>query len=235
MAHVRVFLNRKGGVGKSTLTVNQAAVQAEVLGYADQERPPVVVVSIDPQGSAVWWSDRVAELPFEAVQAHRDLSALSMLRKLPAKIINVDTPGWMNIDDERLGDDGLGEGPAADAMRAVLECADDVVVPLEPEPLEYKPTAETIERVVKPRKLPYTVVINNWDPRDGTLDRDETREWVINNGWNVARTVVRHYKVHTRASAEGLLCTEYPPNRVSLQAREDMYKLALELGHGVSK
>ena len=49
------------------------------------------------------------------------------------------------------------------------------------------------------------------------------------NGWPLASTVVRHYKLHARASADGLVVTEYPTNRVALQAREDLYKLALEL------
>ncbi|MCZ1075705.1 ParA family protein, partial [Rhodococcus sp. A5(2022)] len=58
------------------------------------------------------------------------------------------------------------------------------------------------------------------------------REFVQANGWPLARTVVRHYKVHTRAAAEGRVVTEYEANRVSLQAREDFYKLSLELADG---
>ena len=41
--------------------------------------------------------------------------------------------------------------------------------------------------------------------------------------------MIRHYKLHARASADGLVVTEYPVNRVALQAREDFYKFALEL------
>lgn len=234
MARVRVVINRKGGVGKSTLAVNLAAVHADVIGYneADDRRP--VVVSIDPQGSAIWWADRLAKLPFDYVEAHRDPAGLALLDRIPAALVIVDTPGWMDDLGAGNNDDGMGEGPAAAAMRAVLDCADDVLIPLEPEPLSYKPTAETIERVVKPRGLSFRVVVNNWDPRDGTSDLEQTQAWVRAQGWPLARTVVRHYKVHTRAAAEGLVCTEYPPNRVSLQAREDMYRLALELEHSAA-
>ena len=119
--------------------------------------------------------------------------------------------------------------PTADALRAVLDAADQVIVPIEPEPLCFDASARTITKVIQPRNLPYTVVINNWDPRDGRHDLDETKEFVKANRWPLAKTVVRHYKLHARASADGQVVTEYPANRVALQAREDFYKLALEL------
>lgn len=238
MARVHVLLNQKGGVGKSTLTVNLAAVTADVLGGVQGEQPPVVAVSIDPQGSAVWWSERVGDrLPFDFVQAHDDLKGLASLRKIKTvRHVFVDTPGWLDLSDDTQGEDPLGKGPAADALRSVLDNADDVIIPMEPEPLCFKPTLRTIKKVVEPRGLAYQVVINNWDPRDGKADLRETIDFVQGQGWPMARTVIRHYKVHTRASAEGLVVTQYPANRVSLQAREDFYRLALEHGlNGASR
>ncbi|MGW0455991.1 hypothetical protein ACWDVC_23230, partial [Gordonia sputi] len=64
---------------------------------------------------------------------------------------------------------------------------------------------------------------------DGHTDLDQTREFIDAKGWPSAKTVVRHYKIHARASAEGLVVTEYPLNRVALQAREDIKDLCLEL------
>lgn len=117
----------------------------------------------------------------------------------------------------------------ADALRAVLDAADQVIVPIEPEPLCFDASARTITKVIQPRNLPYTVVINNWDPRDGRHDLDETKEFVKANRWPLAKTVVRHYKLHARASADGQVVTEYPRDEMTLPAQEDFYQLALEL------
>lgn len=113
-----------------------------------------------------------------------------------------------------------------------VSIADLIIVPIEPEPLCFDPTARTIKKVIEPLGKKFVVVVNNWDPRDGKVDLEQTRAFVNAHGWPLARTVVRHYKIHTRAAADGRVVTEYDANRVSLQAREDFYKLSLELEAG---
>lgn len=50
---VHVLMNQKGGVGKSTLAMNLAAVKADVQTASPSGISPVLAVSIDPQGSGV--------------------------------------------------------------------------------------------------------------------------------------------------------------------------------------
>jgi chromosome partitioning protein len=242
MARITALINRKGGVGKSTLTVNTAAITAHVLGESPDGEPDyVAAVSADPQGSTTWWSERVGDdLPFSFIQtrSRADLEFFPELKKSrKVKHAFIDTPGWMDLpeDERQHAGDPFGNSAAADAMRAVLEVADDVIVPIEPEPLGFMPTKDTIEDVVRPLGKQYWVVINNWDPRDGESDLEQTKNYVRAQGWNLANTVIRHYKVHTRAALEGLVVTQYKKNRVAMEAREDFYKLSLEIGAGGKK
>ncbi len=232
---VHVVLNQKGGVGKSTIAVNLAAVTADVLNHDDDPdaSSPVAAVSVDPQGSAVWWAARINDLPFHIVQAHDDLDGLKRLGELPGIAhVYVDTPGWIDLQAGDDTSDPLGRGPAADALRVGARRRRQRHRPDRNRAAELRPDRPHHQQSDRAPGIPYTVVINNWDPRDGVHDLNETKEFVKANRWPLAHTVIRHYKLHARASADGQVVTEYPVNRVALQAREDFYKFALELNIG---
>ncbi|MEV6165776.1 ParA family protein [Streptomyces sp. NPDC052052] len=236
MPHITVLLNRKGGVGKSLITANMGAVLAETTGSTSED-PTVAVVSIDPQATSVEHAEKVRaagrEVPFRVVNASvRNIEQLRRLRRAKADHILVDTPGFMPLneddDDDDESIDPLGDGAVGDALRAILDVADDVIVPLEAEGAAFTPTKVTIERVLIPRQIPYGVLINNWDPRDGTADRDRTISMVKRRGWDLYNTNIRHYKQHARGIINGRFCTQYEPNHASTKAKQDFVALALE-------
>lgn len=240
MPYITVILNRKGGVGKSLFAVNLAAVYAEILDgdievlNVKEHGPSVAVVSIDPQATSVEHAEKVRKegrrVPFRVVNASQNVDQLRRLRRAKADVVIVDTPGFMPLkaeeDDESI--DPLGDGTVGDALRSILDVADDVIVPLEAEGSAFSPTRVTIERVLVPRQIPYGVVINNWDPRDGTADRDRTISMVGHRGWDMFNTTVRHYKQHTRGITNGRFCTQYESNHASTKAKQDFVSLALE-------
>lgn len=215
MARVHVIANQKGGVGKTTVTVNLAAVVADTLG-SNVDKPSVLGVSTDPQASMLEWAERVGDaLPFDFAQCDDDPGSLSKLRQFDQyDHIFVDTPG--SLEDEAI-------------LRTVLAQADDVIVPLEPEPMSFSPAARSIQRVIAPSGARWRVLLNNWDPRDGDSDLVQTQGYVQAKGWPVFNTVIRHYKLHARASAEGVTVVQYAKNRVALEARQDFFRLALEV------
>jgi chromosome partitioning protein len=140
---------------------------------------------------------------------------LSRLRRITKyEHIFVDTPG--SLENQSI-------------LEEVLRQADDVIVPIEPEPLAFSPAARTIQSVIVPSGVPWRVLINNWDPRDGDLDLTQTREYLAAKRFPTFNTVIRHYKLHARAAAEGVTVVQYAKNRVALEARQDFMRLALEV------
>ncbi|WP_298795776.1 ParA family protein [uncultured Pseudonocardia sp.] len=219
---IHVVINRKGGVGKTTLAVNLAATVASVLGGSPEDCP-VLVTSIDPQASSVWWAERGegggALLPFDFEQIDDESEDITELKDAEYEHVFIDTPGSF-------------ARPAT--LARILDIADDAIIPMIPEPMCYPASEQTLRDFIQPRDLPYRVVRNLWETRDGKGDLEKLTAWLDEQGFRYARTPVRKYRMHRDAVAAGQVVTQYPAGRTATEGRNDFLQLALELGYGGS-
>ena len=182
-------------------------------------------MSIDPQGSAKWWANRVGDLPFHLVQAHDDpLEWLRQLNDLPGiDEVYVDTAGWFDLDPD-ASRDGLGDGYSADALRTVPDVTDEALVPILTAPMCFDPTARTIRKLLEPRHIPYRVFINDWDPRDGDHWLEQTR-FRSRSGVAAGRHSHPPLQDPPNASNEGVVVTQYKKSGSAVNAASDFYRL----------
>jgi chromosome partitioning protein len=132
MTHVIAMLNQKGGVGKTTITVNLArAFQRTGLR--------VLIVDSDPQGSAQDWSQITQE-------QNRDMPV----------VVGVDRPILeKSIPQLRAAFDIIiidGAAKLQDMTVSALKVADLVLIPVQPSALDIWATSDLVE-LVKARQV----------------------------------------------------------------------------------
>jgi chromosome partitioning protein len=231
---VVVVVQQKGGTGKSTITVNLAAVSGRSAGpVADDEGSPVVAAGIDVQGTLERWCAGVREtaLPMDYLVTKGKVGILPAIAgDTSRRRVFVDTPGFIDVDpDTPWGEDPLGTSRSADALREVLELADLAIVPITPSKATWEEAETTIELILKPRRIPFLVVVNMHDPSDdrNEVQLDKARRFVTDRAYRLAPAPIRRYKIHEHAYENGLLVTEYRKSGTALNAREDFMQLAL--------
>jgi chromosome partitioning protein len=137
---IYAFLNQKGGVGKTTLSIHTAA-------ELTRRKHRVLLIDADPQGSALAWSNCRDEPGFTVV---------GMAKTTLHKEIDLLAGDY---------DDVVIDGPPriAEMAKSIILAADVVVVPLLPGPLDVWAAAETVDliceaQVYKPNLKCYLAV-----------------------------------------------------------------------------
>ena len=197
--------NGKGGVGKTTTTVNLAGVL--------REKMRVLVVDSDPQESATWWMEHSegAEQAVEVVQ-ETDPGMLGRVREVGGyDVVLVDTRPALR----------------AEALGAVIGASDYVVLPSPPSPMDVVALIETVRQEVGPSGVRHRVLLTRVDARSRS-EAEEARGALEAAGIPVFDNLIREYKAHRTASLLGL-----PISRLGLSrgrnAEDDYRRVAAEV------
>lgn len=201
---VLAVVNGKGGVGKTTTSINLAATLSE--------KYRVLLVDADPQASATWWTNRSEKgIDFALVQ-ETDPKLLGDLRKVKDyELVVVDTPPALH----------------SEALAAVIALADYLVLPTPPAPMDLAVLVETVREVVRPVGVAHRVLLTRVDPRS-LAETLEAQNTLMELGIPACHAFVRAYKAHERAALEGLPITQWR-GKHAREAEADYRRVADEL------
>jgi chromosome partitioning protein len=203
-AKIIAVVNGKGGVGKTTTTVNLAAILAE--------KDSVLLVDADPQASATWWVNRGSDdLGFD-LQQETNPKKLQNLREIKDyHWIIIDTPPAL----------------ASETLKAAITIADYLILPTPPAPMDLKALIETVRAFVLSREGAYRVVLTKVDPRS-IKEAIEAQNTLMEMKIATCHAFVRLYKAHEKAVIDGLTITQ-SKGKQAKEAETDYRRVVEEL------
>lgn len=193
MSKIIAVANKKGGAGKSTLTINLA-----VAAQAAQVSTAIIDIDPDQQAAARWRDSRTAPSPIVLSAVYSRLpQAVLEAEQRGAELILIDTPAFLET-----------------IISAAIAVADLVQIPCRTtgQDVQYLPT--TID-IVAARRKPAVVVLNSVEPR---LSETADAISVIQNmgitiaPYHLSKAVALH-----RAITAGLGVTELEPTGKAAQ------------------
>jgi chromosome partitioning protein len=204
------FIQQKGGVGKTTLCLN-LAVAAEAKGEK------VLVVDLDQQGSAVFWSTTRATNKPTIIDALPEKlgDIIRAAPELGATLLLIDAPS--RLDPVAL---------------AAIRAADLIICPTVPDLLNLAPLQETVALIESADKLAAAVgVLNNVDESGAAKKIEHAKGVLAAFKMAVAPTAIFHLPQFSAAYDRGKAVTELKPAdgkaAVQIQALwSDLDKLA---------